>query len=108
MPAPQPSLRRDKVLSLFRNLSGRTLLRSTLILFADALIAAASFYLSLRLRLGTDPRLLSPDLVSIGMPVFVTVAVPILAVFKLPQRVWRFTSIEDVFAIVREIGRAHV
>ena len=103
MPAPQPSLRRDKVLSLFRDLSGRTLLRSALILFADALIAAASFYLSLRLRLGTDPRLLSPDLVSIGMPVFVTVAVPILAVFKLPQRVWRFTSIEDVFAIVRAV-----
>ena len=80
------------------------MLRSALILLTDGLIAAASFYLSLRLRLGTDPMLQSADLVTIGTPIFVAVAVPIFIAFRLPQRVWRFTSIEDVFAIVRAVS----
>ena len=91
-------------MNLLKNFSGRTLLRSALILLTDALIAAASFYLSLRLRLGMDPMLQSVDLVNIGTPIFVAVAVPIFVAFRLPQRVWRFTSIEDVFAIVRAVS----
>lgn len=87
-----------------KNFSGRTLLRSALILLTDGLIAAASFYLSLRLRLGMDPMLQSADLVTIGTPIFVAVSVPTFIAFRLPQRVWRFTSIEDVFAIVRAVS----
>jgi O-antigen biosynthesis protein WbqV len=86
-----------------KDLSGRTLARSVSILFLDMLIAAASFYMSLRLRLGTDPMLQSADLVTVGTPLFVAVATPLLIAFRLPQRVWRFTSIEDVFAIVRAV-----
>ena len=50
-----------------------------------------------------DPTLQSADLVTIGTPIFVAVAAPIFVAFRLPQRVWRFTSIEDVFAIVRAV-----
>jgi O-antigen biosynthesis protein WbqV len=90
-------------LSFLKDLSGRTLARSAAILFIDMLIAAVSFYLSLRLRLGMDPMLQSIDLVTIGTPLFVVVATPVFVGFRLPQRVWRFTSIEDVFAIVRAV-----
>jgi FlaA1/EpsC-like NDP-sugar epimerase len=102
MPAPHHALR-DKILSFLKDLSGRTLWRSAAILFVDMLIAAVSFYLSLRLRLGMDPMLQSVDLVTIGTPLFVAVATPVFIGFRLPQRVWRFTSIEDVFAIVRAV-----
>ncbi|HTI86122.1 MAG TPA: nucleoside-diphosphate sugar epimerase/dehydratase [Alphaproteobacteria bacterium] len=66
-------------------------------------MAAASFVLSLYLRLGVNPVRYSADLVFIGTPLFVLVAIPVLVAFRMPQRVWRFTSIEDVFAIVRAV-----
>jgi FlaA1/EpsC-like NDP-sugar epimerase len=104
MPAPQTPPRRDKTLSPLRDFSARTLMRSALIVSFDTLMAAASFVVSLALRLGTDPTLYSPDLVAIGTPIFVAVAAPTFVIFRLPQRVWRFTSIEDVFAIVRAVS----
>jgi O-antigen biosynthesis protein WbqV len=91
-------------LSSFKDFSARTLARSALILLFDTLIAAASFLLSLHLRLGVDPMQYSADLVTIGTPAFVAIAVPTFVMFRLPQRVWRFTSIEDVFAIVRAVS----
>ncbi|MGE5539699.1 MAG: polysaccharide biosynthesis protein [Gemmatimonas sp.] len=86
-----------------KDFSARTLVRSFSALAFDGVMAAASFLLSLWLRLGVSPYNYSPDLVTIGTPVFVAVALPVLIGFRLPQRVWRFTSIEDIFAIVRAV-----
>jgi O-antigen biosynthesis protein WbqV len=88
-------------LSSLKDFSARTLTRSALILLFDTLMAAGSFVLSLYLRLGLDPMRYSADLVTIGTPAFIAIAVPVFVFLRLPQRVWRFTSVDDVFAIVR-------
>ncbi|HET9149848.1 MAG TPA: nucleoside-diphosphate sugar epimerase/dehydratase [Alphaproteobacteria bacterium] len=87
-------------------LSARTVKRGVLILAFDTLIAAGAFVLSLWLRLGEDPTRYAPDLVQIGTPIFAAIAAVLFLVFRLPQRVWRFTSLDDLFAIVRAVSLA--
>ncbi|NQW12059.1 MAG: polysaccharide biosynthesis protein, partial [Alphaproteobacteria bacterium] len=82
-------------------MTGRALRRSALILGHDLIMAAASFLLSLYLRLGDEIMRWPPEVVEFGLAVFVATALAVFLVVRLDTAVWRYTSVGDLGRIVR-------
>ena len=67
----------------------------------DLLMAAASFLLSLYLRLGEEIIHWPREVVEFGLAVFIAVALAVFLVVRLDTAVWRYTSVGDLGRIVR-------
>jgi O-antigen biosynthesis protein WbqV len=78
--------------------------RAALVLALDVLLAAASYYLSIYLRVGDRIFEWSGDVLWFGGAVFAVTATAVFLWFRLPQRVWRHASLEDIGAIVKAVA----
>ena len=82
----------------------RMLVRAAFVLIHDGVMAAASFLIGLRLRLGVDFYDYSPDLAVLGTIVFTTAALCVFVATRLYRGVWRYASIEEMLQIARVAG----
>ncbi|TAD88321.1 MAG: polysaccharide biosynthesis protein [Alphaproteobacteria bacterium] len=67
----------------------------------DTAMAAAAFLAAVLLRWGTDAWEMADDALTLGTPVFTAVAAITFRATGLYRGVWRYASLEDVFAIVK-------
>ena len=81
----------------------RRYLRAGFIYFHDAAMSAASFFLSLALRLGGDPWSYSSDLVITGTLAFTAVAAVVLVAMQVHREVWQYTSTPEILRILRTV-----
>ena len=81
----------------------RTLERAAVMFVHDIVMAAASFYISLYLRLGHDPFDDSRELVLLGTAVFTIVAAGVFWSMGLYRGVWRYASVDDLLQITRAV-----
>ncbi len=84
----------------------RTLQRAAVMFVHDIVMAAASFYISLYLRLGHDPLDYSRELVLLGTAVFTIVAAGVFWSMGLYRGVWRYASVNDLLQITRAVTLA--
>ena len=84
-------------------MTGRAFRRSAAIFGHDVAMAAASFLLSLYLRLGDGIVWWPRQVVETGLVAFTLTAVAVLLVIRLDTAVWRYTSIGDLARIVRAV-----
>ncbi|MFN4283703.1 MAG: polysaccharide biosynthesis protein [Alphaproteobacteria bacterium] len=75
--------------------------RAALILVHDGIMAAAAYWLALQLRLGGGAYDYSPDLITLGTPLFVACALAVLVMLRLYRAVWRYVSIGELAQIAR-------
>ncbi|MCW5693225.1 MAG: polysaccharide biosynthesis protein [Pseudolabrys sp.] len=75
--------------------------RQYLIMLHDVIAAAAAILVTLIMRFDTDVLLRKLPGLEVFLPLFLVYAAAIFFFFKLHQSKWRFTSIPDVFNIVR-------
>lgn len=78
-----------------------SLIRASLIYLIDGVIAAVSLIAAISLRVGSlrAGQVLNEHLAA--MPLFVVVALVTFAAMRLHRRVWRYTSTEEVFEVVK-------
>ncbi len=84
----------------------RTLNRATLMFAHDTVMAAASFVISLYLRLGQNPLDYSRDLVVTGTAIFTLVAVCVFWSMRLYRGIWRYASVDDLLQIIKAVSLA--
>ena len=84
----------------------RTLNRATLMFAHDTVMAAASFLISLYLRLGQNPLDYSRDLAVTGTAIFTLVAVSVFWSMRLYRGIWRYASVDDLLQIVKAVSLA--
>ncbi|MEQ9330875.1 nucleoside-diphosphate sugar epimerase/dehydratase [Thalassobaculum sp.] len=84
-------------------MTGRALRRSAAILGHDVAMAAASFLLSLYLRLGDGIWWWPRQVVETGLVAFTLTAAAVFLVVRLDTAVWRYTSVGDLARIVRAV-----
>lgn len=84
-------------------MTGRALRRSAAILGHDVAMAAASFLLSLYLRLGDGIWWWPRPVVGTGLVAFTLTALAVFLVVRLDTAVWRYTSVGDLARIVRAV-----
>ena len=84
-------------------MTGRALRRSAAILGHDVAMAAASFLLSLYLRLGDGIWWWPRQVVETGLVAFTLTAATVFLVVRLDTAVWRYTSVGDLARIVRAV-----
>ena len=82
----------------------RMMVRAAIVLTHDGVMAAASFLISLRLRVGEHFYAYSPDLAVLGTIVFTTAALCVFIATRLYRGVWRYASIEEMMQIARVAG----
>jgi FlaA1/EpsC-like NDP-sugar epimerase len=82
----------------------RMLFRAAIVLTHDGMMAAISFLIALRLRIGVDFYNYSPDLATVGTIIFTTAAVCVFIATRLYRGVWRYASIEEMMQIARAVG----
>ncbi len=82
----------------------RTLSRASLSIGHDAIMAAASFVLSLYFRLGQNPFDYGGGLAPRGTVVFTLVAVGVFWFMGLHRGVWRYSSLVDLLQITRAVS----
>ena len=75
--------------------------RQYLIMLHDVIAAAAAILVTLVMRFDTDVLLGKLPGLEVFLPLFLVYAAAVFFFFKLHQSKWRFTSIPDVFNIVR-------
>jgi len=83
--------------------TGRAVRRSAAILGHDVAMAAASFLLSLYLRLGDGIWWWPRPVVETGLVAFTLTAAAVFLVVRLDTAVWRYTSVGDLVRIVRAV-----
>jgi len=83
--------------------TGRAFRRSAAIFSHDVAMAAASFLLSLYLRLGDGIWWWPRPVVETGLIAFTLTAAAVFLVVRLDTAVWRYTSIGDLIRIVRAV-----
>ncbi|HEV2674255.1 MAG TPA: nucleoside-diphosphate sugar epimerase/dehydratase [Aliidongia sp.] len=77
--------------------------RTLLALLHDAVMTALSLVLSLYLRLGDDVALLDQGMVLQDMALFTVIVLVFLRVTGLYRGIWRYASLNDLFAIGRAV-----
>ena len=82
----------------------RLVLRAAIVLAHDGIMAALSFLIALKLRLGNDPYDYSPDLTIGGTVIFTTTALSVFILTRLYRGVWRYASIEEIIQIARAVA----
>jgi len=85
-------------------MTGRAFRRSAAILAHDLVMAAASFLLSLYLRLGDGIWWWPEQVVVTGLLAFTASAAAVFLVVRLDTAVWRYTSIGDLAKILRAVA----
>ncbi|MCR9175830.1 MAG: polysaccharide biosynthesis protein [Alphaproteobacteria bacterium] len=85
-------------------MKSRALRRSALIYLHDLVLCAASFLISLYLRLGDLLFDWPAQVVELGLTVFTATAAAVLLVVRLDTSVWRYTSIGDLIRILRVVA----
>ncbi|NDF11982.1 MAG: polysaccharide biosynthesis protein [Proteobacteria bacterium] len=80
--------------------------KTYLIVLMDALMAALSFIAALYLRLGTDKFYQAEPYLLKGTLLFTVIAVLMFLMFRLPQRVWRYASVQDLISITQAVSLA--
>ncbi len=88
------------------NVNLRTLSRASLSIGHDAIMAAASFVLSLYFRLGHNPFDYGDGLALRGTVAFTLVAVAVFWFMGLHRGVWRYSSVVDLLQITRAVSLA--
>ena len=75
-----------------------------LTLLHDLIMAAAAFLAGLYLRLGADMLDRDPSVLVGGTALFTAVAAGVFLATRLNRGVWRYASLDDVFAILRAVS----
>jgi FlaA1/EpsC-like NDP-sugar epimerase len=81
----------------------RRYLRAGFIFTHDAIMAAASFFIALALRLGGDPWAYSSGLVIFGTVAFTIVAAVVFVAMQIHREVWQYTSTVEIMRILRAV-----
>ncbi|MBI1774398.1 MAG: polysaccharide biosynthesis protein [Proteobacteria bacterium] len=77
--------------------------RSWVVMAHDVALAAISYLFSLWLRLGSSFFTWSGEVIWLGLALFTLVAAVVFWWAGLHKRVWRYVSLDDLFAIVRAV-----
>ncbi len=86
-------------------LTARLPYRAYIAFIHDIAMTAASFVLSLYLRLGSDVfRFVSPEVMVKSALVFTVIAAVVFRVMGLYRGVWRYASLNDLLAITRAVS----
>ncbi len=70
----------------------------------DAVMAAASFWLSVYIRLGYDQMLEAADYLYLGTAVFTTVCLVVFVSMRLYRGLWRYASMRDLVTITKAVS----
>ncbi len=73
----------------------------------DILAVALSLIISLYLRVGGD-SISYVEVMNVSVPLYMAICAVMFYYFKIAFRVWKYTSIEDIFAIIKAVSLAIV
>jgi O-antigen biosynthesis protein WbqV len=75
--------------------------KSGIIFIHDCMMAALSLLLSLYLRLGDSQFYLTEPYLENALIGFVAISAAMFLLFRVPNKMWRYTSIQDISALVK-------